>query len=400
MSLLSAPGNVIRAAVGAALFLGLTPLAWGQKGAFRAGYVVLAATPADTLRGEVDLYRAGRVQPQVLFRTAQQAPRTYGLDELLAAGDATGLQYRRCQVPKGEANVPAMLQVLVAGPASLYSDPTGQLPAPFYLDKPGRQPMPLKREQFMQVLETAFADCPSLSGSRRYVYAASELRQYVAYYNRCVYPQATMQNQPVSRSKDRVRLGVQAGLARVFFYRPYRAGGKALPGTLTPTFGLLATLPLNNHFAVFTGFTYNGYRSDNSFSELIPGSSYLRTYRYQTKGSVVRWPLALRITARRPEALWRPYFQAGIQMSYLLASELKTQISHPDPNTPQDDVSTAESIDGLGRGLHGEAGLLLPCGKARLGIGLRGESTNGFPVRGRLFLTDFRQLTLGLTYYH
>lgn len=400
MSLLSFSGKTLRAAVGIALFSGLSLAAQAQNGTFRPGYVVLAAAPTDTLRGEVDLYRAGRAQPQVQFRTAQQSARTYGLDELLAAGDDTSLRYRRCQVPQGDNNVLAMLQVLVAGQASLYADPTGQLPAPFYLDKPGKSPMPLKREQFVQVLQTTFADCPSMQGITRYVYAAQELRQYVATYNRCAYPQAVMQSQVVTRSKDRVRLGVQAGLARLWFFYPYMVDDKPLAGPLTPTFGLLATLPFTNHFAIHTGFTHSSFRSDNSFDERIGGTSQIRNYRYQTKGSVIRWPLAMRITVRRPEAAWRPYFQAGIQMSYIVASELKTQLSYPDPNSPQTGIAVAESINGLGRGLHGEVGLLLPWRKALLGLGVRGESTNGFPVRGRYFLTDFRQLSFGLTYYH
>lgn len=400
MSLFSFSGTIRSAAVGTALFIGLNPTAHGQKGAFRPGYVVLAAAPTDTLRGEVDLYRAGRAQPQVQLRTAQQGTRTYGLDDLLAAGDDTSLRYRRCQVPQGENNVLAMLQVLVAGPASLYADPTGQLPAPFYLDKPGRTPMPLKREQFVQVLQTSFADCPAMRGITRYVYAAAELRQYVATYNRCVYPQAVLQSQVVTRRKDQVRLGVQAGLARLWFFYPYMVDDKPVAGPLTPTFGLLVTLPFTNHFAIHSGFTHSNFRSDYSFDERIGGTSQIRTYRYQTKGSVIRWPLALRITVRRPEAAWRPYAQAGIQMSYIVASELKTQLSYPDPNSPQTGISVAESINGLGRGLHGEAGVLLTYRKALLGLGFRGESTNGFPVRGRNFLTDFHQFTLGLTYYH
>ena len=392
--------KILRATVGAALLSSLSLAAHGQRATFRPGYVVLAAAPLDTLRGEVDLYRAGRAQPQVQFRTGQQAARTYGLDELLATGDDTSLRYRRCQVPQGDANVLAMLQVLVAGQASLYADPTGQLPAPFYLDKPGRSPMPLKREQFVQVLQTSFADCPAMQGITRYVYAAQELRQYVATYNRCAYPQAALHSQVVTRSKDRVRLGVQAGLARLWFFYPYMVDDKPLAGPLTPTFGLLATLPFSNHFAIHTGITHSTFRSANSFDERIGGSSQIRTYRYQTTGSVLRWPLALRITARRPEAQWRPYVQAGIQMSYLVASKLKTQISYPDPNSPQAGQSVTDSANGLGRGLHGEVGLLLPYRKALLGLGFRGESTNGFPVRGRYFLTDFRQLSFGLTYYY
>ncbi|WP_207890993.1 outer membrane beta-barrel protein [Hymenobacter edaphi] len=384
--------------------LATSPAAFGQQGFFRPGYLVLATAPADTLRGEVDLYRAGRTQAQVQFRSQPQGPaRTYDLSEVRATGDESGLRYRRCEVPRGDTKVLAMLQVLVAGPASLYQDPTGKLPATFYLDKPGQAPMPLKREQFVQVLQTTFADCPTATTTvaymGRYLYAASELRRYVVNYNRCRYPRATVQSAYIAPIKEQVRWGAQVGVARLSIYYPYTDREEPTTGPLTPTFGLLTTLPLTNHLAFNTGFTHSSFRSADTFARPVIGTDYIRTYRYQTKGSVVRWPLAVRVTLRRPETVWRPYVQGGIQMSYILGSRLRMQTSYPDPNTPLRSVSITESMNGLGRGLHGEAGLLFRYRQALLGAGFRAESTNGYPVRGRSYLNDFDQLTFALTYY-
>ncbi|GAB3829275.1 hypothetical protein GCM10028821_15700 [Hymenobacter jeollabukensis] len=389
--------------------LASSPDAFGQKGFFRPGYVVLATAPADTLRGEVDLNRAGHTQAQVQFRSGQQAARTYGLRELLAAGDDSGRRYRRCEVPQGENKVVAMLQVLVAGQASLYQDPTGKLPATFYLDKPAQAPMPLKREQFVQVLQTSFADCPTVNTTvaymGRYIYEASELRRYVVNYNRCRYPSAPVQSAYIAPTKnqvltkDFVRWGVQVGVARVSIYYPYSARETSMTASLTPALGLLTTLPLSNHFGFSTGFTYTNFRSDNTFVLPVAGTTYMRTYHYQTKGALVRWPLAMRVTLRRPETVWRPYLQGGVQMSYLLGSQLRMQTSYSDPSTPLPGMNFTESMDGLGRGLLGEAGVLLRYRKALLGAGVRAESTNGFPVRGRSYLNDFNQLTFALTYY-
>jgi hypothetical protein len=404
MSLLSAPGKLVAGALGTAILVGLAPAAFGQRSYFRPGYVVLATAPTDTVRGEVDLYRAGRTRSLVQLRTAQQPARAYGIDEVLAAGDESGLRYRRREVPQGESSVLAMLQVVVAGPTSLYQDPTGKLPATFYLEKPGQVPMPLKREQFVQVLQTSFADCPTVNTEvaymGKYVYSAAELRRYVVNYNRCVAPQAVVQSQHVAPTKDRVRVGLQVGVAQLSIYYPYSARKESVKGPLTPTLGLLTTLPLSNHVGFNTGFTLSSFRSDNAFNQPVAGTPYTRTYHYQTKGAVVRWPLLLRVTLRRPEAAWRPYLQGGIQMSYILGSELKMQTSYADPNVPLTGVSTTESINGLGRGMTGEFGVLFRYHKALLGAGLRAESTNGYPVRGRTYLTDFDQLTFALTYYH
>ncbi|WP_460676519.1 hypothetical protein [Hymenobacter coalescens] len=384
--------------------------ALAQQSFYRPGYVVLAAAPADTVRGEVDLFKADRAQPEVHFRTAAAADvRVYGLGDLLAAGDDSGLHVRRCTVPRGEANVPALLQVMVAGRASLYLDPTGKLPATYYLDKPGVAPMPLKPGQFAQVLQTSFADCPTVNTqvayAGKYVYSAESLRRYVVNYNRCVFPTAPVRVQPLApkqtvsrhdRNRERIRLGMQLGAAQVYMYYPFTSQKKAVAGPVTPTFGVLLTLPLSNYFGFVTGITHSSFRSDNTIERPLDGMTHIRATRYQTEGSLLRWPLTARVTLRRPESSWRPYAQGGIQMSYLLNAQMFRKTYYVD----KDPESSLDSANGLGRGLFAETGMLFHCGSAQLGAGARFESTSGFPVRGRAFLTNFRQVSLGLTYYH
>jgi hypothetical protein len=55
---------------------------------------------------------------------------------------------------------------------------------------------------------------------------------------------------------------------------------------------------------------------------------------------------------------------------------------------------------GVGRGLHGEVGLVTHYGRHLLGTAFRFEQNDGYPVTGRPFVTNFDQLTLALTYYY
>jgi hypothetical protein len=308
----------------ASLLLLAAGKAAAQKQLFNPGYIVLAASPADTLRGEVDLYAADKARPRIQFRTAAGAVSTYSIDELAAAGDASGLSYRRCSVPVGDAQKPVLLQVLAAGKINLYLDPTASLPALYYLEKAGYGVMPLKRGQFVQVLQTSFADCPTASttvaSGGNYEYSGTALRRYVTNYNRCLAPQqapapatsAIAPSATASAAKEPIRWMVQAGVARVSFFYPFTTRKEAMPGPLVPTVGLLFSLPINSHLAFLTGCTYTSFRSDQTFeTRTYTGNNYVQTEHYESKGMLFRWPLLARVTLRRPERVWRPYLQGG-----------------------------------------------------------------------------------------
>ncbi|MCC3156320.1 PorT family protein [Hymenobacter sp. 15J16-1T3B] len=387
----------------AAGLLMAAPTARAQLAHARPGYVVLASAPADTLRGEVDLRRAGRAQPQVLFRTGPAvAFRPYGLPELLAAGSPGGPHFRRCEVPRADAHLTALLEVLVAGPASLYRDPTGQLPAPYYLDKPGRSPMPLRREQFAQVLQTAFADCPTVNTTvayaGRYAYSAADLRRYVLNYNRCAYPQAAVQAPSPKAEREPVRWAVQAGLAQGQFFYPYLARRKAAAGPLAPTLGASVEVPFNAHLGLVAGLTLGSLRADNTASQPVPTTDYVQTMRYRTTGGLLRLPVNVRYTLRPADAGWRPYLQAGGHVSHIVRGRMhwNNQYSGSAAAPPPQEFDLY--YGGIGRGVQAEAGLLLRVGTHHLGAGLRYEQTHGFPNTGRSFLIDVNHLGLALTY--
>lgn len=406
--------NLLRLTGSAAVLLGATLPAQAQRPAlFRPGYVVLAAAPTDTLRGDVDLYQTNRAQPQVVFRAAAGPAHTYGLAELTAAGDHTGLLFRRCLVPKGDATVPALLQVLVAGPASLYRDPTDQLPATYYVEKPGHAPLPLKKSQFAQVLPGFFADCPTVNTqvvyAGQYVYSTETLRWYVVNYNRCLYPAARLQFQaadavqaagPTKRyspvDPERARWAVQVGAAQLkmdYYSSPFRE-----QGPLTLTLGVLASLPLTDYFSIVTGLTHSSLRADQHRTQLIGAGRGYAEVQFRSRGSIVRCPLTARFTLRRPESRWRPYLQAGMQMNYLLNTSVKRDLVFHDPAVPTE--RTNLSVDGLAGGLQGEAGVLFRYGRHWLGAGACFQQNNVLPVQGRLDLIDYTQVSAALTYYH
>lgn len=368
------------------------------------GYVVLATAPTDTLRGEVDLRRINRPEAQVLFRAGvTSGPRSYGLSEVLAAGQANGAQFRRCIVPREGTNAPALLEVLVSGPASLYADRTGRLPATYYLDKPGVAPMPLKNPQFVQVLRTAFADCPTVDTQvalgGRYVYAADDLRRYVVNYNRCMYPKAPVQASASKPQPLRLHWAAQVGVAQVQFFYPYVLRRQAVAGPLGPTGGAFAWLEFNRYLGLTAGLTLSSLRSDNTVSQLIP-NDYLQTMRYRTKGSLLRLPVAVRGTLRPAGAAWRPYVQLGGHISRIMSGGLHWNNSYSGPGAPQAPQEFDIYYGGIGGGVQAEAGLLLRCPGGYLGAGLRYEQTRGFPNTGRSFLIDFNQIGLALTYTH
>jgi hypothetical protein len=386
---------------GAALCLALSTAALGQKVTFQPGYVILTAAPTDTVRGEIDLHRAARTQPQLTFRPPGGEARQYPLSELHAAGNNAGLHLRKRPVPVGDANVPTLLQVLVAGPASLYLDPTGKLPATYYLDKPGVAPLPLKKPQFVQVLRTAFADCPTVNTQVAYMgafeYSADALRRYVVNYNRCMSPQATVSTPVVPKTGGRLRWGVELGAARLQHFYPYLRPQQTFYGPVTPTGGAFAWLPLNRFLGLVGGFTLSSLRSDNTARQLAAGS-YEQIMRYRTQGVLLRVPLNVRCTLRAPDAAWRPYVQVGGHASQIVRGRMYWHNRYPDPSAPYQTQDLQLYYEGIGRGIQVEAGLLLRCGPGQVGASLRYEQTYGFPNTGRTFSTDLNQLSLALNY--
>lgn len=352
---------------------------------FQPGYVVRPAR--DTLRGEVDVRGAQRMQHQCSFRAVPAGPVTnYSPAELQGYGVQNAASYESGQLlpaARGNPDTPAeplFLQVLATGRATLYTfaDESQRVRYGFR-QAPGPATELVRRTRlvttngttvqeelypFRQVLSLAFADCPAVQARLATVELSdAQLTALFARYNTCGAAPAGSVTTAARRSTFRLGFvaGVQTAQATLNDGKPV-----TLHSTGRPVFGvglLLAPATFNPKLALRLEALFQSQRLEADYQGIYSTVANLPGYYTAVvQVSSLRLPLLLRYTW--PTGKLRPYIQAGSELAVMLRREAMVRSSNVQLNGTRAVSSTDIRLRSGGFGFAAGAGLLVPLGAA------------------------------------
>lgn len=304
------------------------PLAAHAQAEFQPGYVVPAA--GDTLRGEIDFRDAYFNSTQCRFRSSPTAvARTYRPGELLAYGlPAVGRRYRTLVPPPGPAA--CFAEVLVSGPASLYSLRDADGADHYYLEAPQfaltelvsrratvpGQTFARNEPVYRLTLQQAMPNCPraeAMLGELSFTETA--LRRVVTVFNECqgvvAAPAPARPRQPLRVS---VLLGGQLAAAHFKYGSQYFNGQEVIYGPrATPVLGVGMEVPLtalSHKLSLAMALLYERDR----YEQTVAASPYLAATRYALDATYLRLPVLARYTF--PRGTVRPLLELGPTLAY------------------------------------------------------------------------------------
>lgn len=394
----------------AAIIVGflLPGLSIAQTSIFHPGYIVRTEAPTDTVRGYVDTFFAAEKKGIVRFRTTQDAAteQTFTAAQLAAAGAGTQEVYVTRQIPIGDRLQPRFLQVVVSGEASLFKTQSNEQQARYFIEQRGKQTMPLRRGQYLQVLQNTLAGCSAIakaitSNRTRYSYQLDDLRRAVQQYNACTTPPQPEQvySGPPKPGKQ---LGVRVGMQSSAIYYPQ---GKELfnnqkPEThLDPTVGIFWKLNLSPRIAFVPELLYGRSRSTQSVTIRPGASNDYYIIQQEIEASYVRLPFTMRYTFGRPGRRVRPYLEGGYVAGAAFGT--KSRYAQIPAGTVNVDRTRTEdyTVERLMLGYHAGAGIDFHSSFGVWGISARAESLslNSSYVVSYIYV-DTRCLTLTYTW--
>ncbi|RTQ47172.1 PorT family protein [Hymenobacter gummosus] len=281
-----------------------------------------SAAPTDTIRGYVDTYRGTHRWGFVRFRaTPDGATEVLHTRELQAVGTADGRQVLRTRPVSGDSL--RLLEVVADGPLNLYYGYSPRADVDFFLQQNGGEVLPLRRTQFLPVLQSVMAGCPTLAvngGKQRLQYARQPLAQLVDAYNRCSTVAGKAHRYPGARP-PRPEIGVRAGLQRsqLWYEDNGHAFGYQKPDANTNFTGAVQlTLPIGGSFRAVVEGAYSQAHSYVQVHDLPRASVNYFTRSADLKASYLQVPLMLRWQVGREGRLVRPFVEAGGGLNVVL----------------------------------------------------------------------------------
>jgi hypothetical protein len=334
------------------LFIGvLVPHLTQAQADFRLGYVVQLA--GDTLRGEVGYSGAQRSARVCRFRPAPSAPAvSYNAGQLRGYGFPGSKVYEARLVTRPDSAGyvlpprPIFMEVLVAGPLTLYYYLNGKGQDQYYIasartgpvqelvhntevtDATGHNNYYRENNRFRGTLAEAFAACPLVQQTvSSLVFKLSTLTAAVQRYNDCVRPSAAPTVlTAVTRRRSRVSLGVLLGgeISRMELHDETTPAAGTLPAaaSLAAGLGLQLSLPLLNERLALRLETL--YEQQHYDADITNNTAY--TYdgaRVRASAAYLRVPVLLRYTF--PTKSVQPFLQVGVNNAFLLSHTQELQ---------------------------------------------------------------------------
>lgn len=336
------------------LALGLGSVTAHAQADFQPGYIVQPA--GDTVRGEVDYRDARFNNNQCRFRATPAAiVTTFVPATLRAYGLHDGSKVYRSRVPvsmlaPATSSTPVFLEVLVDGPAQLYSLRDNEGTDHYYvatqtfpLTELVQRKVLLEEERRLQTqniyrntLSQALPNCPAAQALLpSLAYTAQALARAVATYNQCVAPQNivalarqhALLVRPRYHSRFGVLVGGQQATMHVQYAQAYGSDIKLDFGPLlTPVIGVSLNVPLtalSNKLSIEADLFYEGESYKKTYLNTYYGGSYYSApAQYSFTMKYLRLPLLVRYTF--PKGRVRPFIEGGPTLAY--AIQLKNEV--------------------------------------------------------------------------
>lgn len=376
------------------LLIAAVPAAQAQKN-LQPGYIV--RLDGDTLRGEVDVRGAKRMERICLFRpNSKAAIGEYAPADLKAYGLTVGARYESLPVPMvvvqntgpagtASASVKSVLppvlflRVLAQGKAMLYFATDEDDRTHYLFRKNGGElaelvqtkrtvygaggPVEEQTFPFRQVLSQAFADCPAVQPMLvKAELGDTRLAAIFNRYNTCATPWITTDKSLTRITKLHLGFlaGVQSGSTKM-----NDDGEIDVSSSLRPVFGvglLINPGSFNEKLGLRVELLYQSQRYETSYQRSSSVSTFYASSRTATIAlNTIRVPVLLRYTL--PAGRVRPYLQAGAEVGVLLDRE-QAQIVESNKFATSTATTTIRPIElrSLGIGATGAIGLLIPVG--------------------------------------
>ena len=396
---------------------------------FHPGYVITLA--GDTVRGKVDYQTGPPTTFKCRFRPASGPAVTYEPEQLLGYGlTDISLTYQVRRVPtvvvlnaiEGSAHTemrPVFLEVLVAGPATLYyrADETEKTHYYVYTEASGMHPLLTEnvtvtdangrtflreRPLFRGELATAFQACPEVQRTVATVMLTkSSLSKAVRHYNACItgesLPAGTALDEPRYVSLEAM-LGAQYSTIR--FSGETQLQGTTIGGGLVPLPGVAVQLRpplLRQRLRLRVEALYERQRYDEEFNN--PAAfPYARRQHVRVALDNIHLPVTVRYYLLSSRL--QPFLEAGISVGFNFKNENEYRYtglpggaySRWEPALSEPDRIQQGGLAGIGLGTP------LANGHA-LSLGLRGEQTTGLTDRfgTRIYQARYLLLSYGLS---